>query len=408
MKKNRNNNACRLLIGICFLAWFSSCKKDDGDRQPFDNDTTKPGVVSNMKVINFNGGAYITYTLPSTQNVLYVEANYNINSVRTRQGQASYYIDTIKVEGFAESRDYEVTLYSVSRANIKSDPVTVTVHPDKPYYKLIKESVVLKPDFGGVNITARNSARRNVSITFLARDAATNKFAIVDQHFESVDSINYSLRGYAAKPQEFGYYVSDEFGNNSDTSFVTITPLFEVLLDKKKFYTYRLPSDSQVGYGWEVLYLWDNKTDGNSPGWHTTGGSVPMMCTFGLGQSAQLSHFILWERPNGSVYGYGEPKSFTLWGSNSNAPGDATIPLYGPQGTVVGDWTSLGTFRFPDPPSGLLPGQTNAADEVFVEAGVNFNVSINNPTVKFIRFAANDTWGGVDYTHIMELSFYGN
>ena len=408
MTNSNNSRTCRLVAGICLLVWFNSCKKSDGARSPFDSDTTKPGVVTNTKVINFNGGAYITYALPSTQNVLYVEANYNINNVRNRQTQASYYIDTLMVEGFAESKDYEVTLYSVSRANVKSDPVTIMVHPDKPYYKMIRESVVLTPDFGGVNITALNKARRNMSITLLARDSVTNQFAIIDQHFESVDSINYSIRGFSAKPKEFGYYVSDEFGNNSDTTYVTLTPLFEVLLDKKKFYTYRLPSDAVVGYGWEVLYLWDNKTDGNSPGWHTSGGSVPISCTFGLGQTVQLSHFILWERPDGSVYGYGEPKSFTLWGSNKDVPTDAPVINYAPQGAVSGDWTSLGTFRFPGPPSGSLPGQTNAADEAFVEAGVNFNVSINNPKVKFIRFVVNDTWGGVDYAHMMELSFFGN
>ena len=404
----KNYTTFRLVAAICLLVCFGACKKSDGDRSPFDKDTTQPDVVTNVKVINFNGGAYITYTLPATQNVLYVEANYQINSTRKRQTQSSYYIDTIMVEGFAESRDYDITIYSVSRANIKSAPVTVTVHPDKPYYKLIKETVKLTPDFGGLHVTALNKARRNMSITMLTRDSTTNQLGIIDQHFESVDSINYSIRGYAATPREFGYYVSDEFGNNSDTTFVTLTPLFEVLLDKKKFYTYRLNSDAVVGYGWEVLYLWDNKTDGNSPGWHTTGGSVPMSCTFGIGQSTQLSHFMLWERPDGSVYGYGEPKTFTLWGSNANAPGDFTVIPYAAQGAVVGDWTSLGTFRFPDPPSGSLPGQTNAADEAFVEAGVNFNVSINNPKVKFIRFVTNDTWGGVDYTHMMELSFYGN
>ena len=408
MKNCNNRMAYRLVAALCVLVWFGSCKKSDGDRSPFDTDGTKPDVVTNVKVINFNGGAYITYTLPASKNVLYIEANYQINNIRKRQAQSSYYIDTIMVEGFAESQSYDVTLYSVSRANVKSDPVTVTVHPDKPYYKLIKETVKLTPDFGGVNVTALNKARRNMSITLLTRDSATNKLGIIDQHFESVDSISYSIRGFAAVPREFGYYVSDEFGNNSDTTFVTLTPLFEVLLDKKKFYTYRLPSDAVVGYGWEVLYLWDNKTDGSSPGWHTTGGSVPISCTFGLGQSAQLSHFILWERPDGSVYGYGEPKTFTLWGSNANAPGDFTVTPYAPLGTVAGEWTSLGTFRFPDPPSGALPGQTNAADEAFVEAGVNFNVSINNPKVKFIRFVVNDTWGGVDYAHMMELSFYGN
>jgi hypothetical protein len=38
-------------------------------------------------------------------------------------------------------------------------------------------------------------------------------------------------------------------------SFKTLTPLFEVALDKKKFFTYHLGTDSPIGYGWEFKYF---------------------------------------------------------------------------------------------------------------------------------------------------------
>jgi len=404
----KHSNKFSFLPLILVLSLLVACTKSDGDRHPLSDDKTKPGVVTNVQVKNINGAAVLTYTLPSSDNFLYVLADYKINDTRSRQTKSSYYIDTVLVDGFARSQDYEVKLYSVSRANIMSEPVIVHVHPDTPWYQLIKRSAKILPDFGGLNVTALNPTRKAVSVSLVVTDPDLNKLQIQDQHYGNEDSINYSVRGFQSQPRQFGYFVTDQFGNISDTTFITLTPLFESLLDKSKFFKYPLPSDSQIGYGWETLYLWDGKTDGSSNGWHTTGGSIPIQCTFGFGQTAKLSHFILWERPDGSIYGYGEPKDFTLWGSNKDAPGDAVMQLNAPQGTVIGDWTSLGTFHFPDPPSGLLPGSTNAADEAFVEAGVNFNVSINNPAIKFIRFTVNSTWGGVDYAHMMELSFYGN
>ena len=70
MKNYKNSMTCWLVAALCVLIGLGACRKSDGDRTPFDNDTTRPDVVTNVKVINFNGGAYITYTLPATQNVL--------------------------------------------------------------------------------------------------------------------------------------------------------------------------------------------------------------------------------------------------------------------------------------------------------------------------------------------------
>ncbi|MCW3108285.1 MAG: hypothetical protein JWQ09_2791, partial [Segetibacter sp.] len=284
----------------------------------------------------------------------------------------------------------------------------VKVHPDTPPYLLVRPTVVLTADFGGVNINVLNPLKKAIGVIFLALDPTTNIMEIQDQHYANFDTINYSVRGYAVTPRKFGVYITDEYGNISDTLIQTITPLFETLLDKSKFFTYKLNSDSPIGYGWELPYLWDGKTDGNSSGWHTNpGGIQPMVATFGLGVTAKLSRFIMWERPNEFTYGHGNPKNFSIWGSNKSSPADVALPKSAPVGTVLGDWVNMGNFHFPDPPSGLSPGQTNAQDMAFVAAGVNFNFPPNSPDTKFIRVCVTDTWSGGDFAHIMELSLYG-
>jgi len=409
MKTEKNIKQLLPVIALLLVMIAGSCKRNDGFNTPVSNDKTKPGVITNVQVKNLNGAAYITYTLPNSPNLLYVQAQYNINGKTMRQTKASYYTDTVLVDGFAKSQDYQVTLWSVSRANVMSDPVTVTVHPDTPWYLLAKPTIALAPDFGGINVKAINRGKKDLGFILIAYDQSTQALEVQDQHYTNTDTINYSVRGYAATPRKFGVYVTDQFGNISDTTIVTMTPIFETLLDKSQFSVFKLPTDSPTAYGWEVYYLWDNKTDDYSNGWHTApGGPQPMQCTFNLGVSAQLSRFIMWERPDEYAYSHGNPKDFSVWGSNAPAPQDALLPQLAPPGTVVGDWVNLGNYHFPDPPSGLAPGFTNDADNTFVKAGVNFDITPGSPRVHFFRLLVHDTWSGGDFAHVMEFSIYGN
>lgn len=400
-----------LFTGLIMIG-IASCKKNDGERVPISTDKTKPGVITNIKVANYNGGAFITYDLPNSDNILYVLAKYQIRKGVSRETKSSYYTDTVNVEGFAKEADYDVTLYTVSRANVSSDPVKVTVHPQIPPYLSIEGSSSIAADFGGVNVKALNPLKKEIGLIVVAYDKSTNAMEVRDQHYTKSDTIDYSVRGYGTDLRNFGVYVTDRFGNISDTLKKAISPLFETLLDKGKFSPYNLSSDTEIGYGWVLTNLWDGKTDGSSSGWHTNPGhTAPFVCTFNVGASYKLSRFTLWERPddgsNKYAFGHGNPKIFSLWGSNVSSPKDAQLPVSAAVGTVVGDWTNLGNFRYPNPPSGLPPVAHNSADNAFVLAGVNFNFSLAAPPVHFIRFAVGESWSGGNFAHAMEISLYG-
>lgn len=396
------------LLPVLFLALLTACEEGGRYVDPVSTDTSKPLPVSNVEVHNFNGGAHITYTLPTSENLLYVQAEYKINDVKTRQVKSSYYSDTVTVRGFAQSQDYDVTLWAVSRANVKSDPIVVKVHPDTPPYLMIRPTLEISPDFGGLNILARNPLEETVGIVVITYDSVTQQQEIVDQLYTATDSINHSVRGFRDIPRSFGVYITDEFGNVSDTLRQELTPLFEQVLDKQQFFAYKLPSDNEIAYGWDLPYLWDNKVDAYSAGWHTApGGPLPIVCTFGLGGNFQLSRFVLYERTAEFTYSHGNPRTFTLWGSSASSPQDAVLPLTSEVGAVVGDWVNLANYKFPEPPSGLPPGATNAQDAAFVLAGINFNVPINSQPVKFVRLAVSETWSNGDFAHAMEITLFG-
>lgn len=410
--KKINKYSAKALFSLqmfAFVCLLSACKKNEGyNTGPVSTDNTKPAVVTNIQVKNYNGGAYITYDLPTSDNILYVLAQYKINDKTSRETKSSYYTDTIKVEGFATNKAYDVTLYTVSRANVKSDPQTVTVNPDVPFYRLIKPTVSLTTDFGGVNIQALNPNKTEIGVILIALDNQTQALEVNDQHYTNQDTINYSVRGFPSVSRKFGVYVTDKYGNISDTTLLDITPLFETQLDKNKFTVYQKASDSEIAYGWNLPYLWDGKTDGYSNGWHTAPGTgKPMQCTFGIGVTAQISRIKIFERPLEYAFFHGNPKNFSWWGSTAESPQDVVLPQSAPVGTVVGDWVNLGNYRYPNPPSGLQPGFTNAADEKFVQAGVDFVVPASAPAVKYLRLLVHDTWGKGDVSHLMEVTVFG-
>ncbi len=400
------------VVQVFFL---QSCKESEDFNEVVSKDQSKPGVVTSIKVSNYSGGALINYTLPNTKNLLYIMAEYQINDKVVRKSVSSYYSDTIRVEGFAKSGEYDVKLYSVSRANVQSDPVIVKVHPETPSYLVSYPTVAIQTDFGGVNVTARNPHKKAIGVIVISDDKESGKMLPVEQYYTEAENINFSVRGFDTLQRNFGVYITDRWGNVSDTLVQKITPLYETLLPKDRFSEYRLPSDSQLGatgLGWNTTRLWDNNT--NDPGWHTEAGlGKPLqICTFDMGVKAKLSRYKLWERGsaygNDYSYGHGNPKSWTLWGSAVANPRDTELPVNSVVGQVVGDWINLGNFDCPPPPSGNPPGQTTPQDLAAVQAGFEFNFPISAPKVRYIRLAVRSTWGNTDFAHVTEVAFFGN
>src|SRR5215831_9856499 len=123
-----------ILMSSIAIGGLYSCKKTDDERKPLFISDKKPMAITNVQVTNVEGAAIITYKLPEDPSILYVQADYAINDKTTRQAKVSYYSDTIRVNGFAKEGDYKVVLYSVSRSEVKSDPVEITVKPLTPVY----------------------------------------------------------------------------------------------------------------------------------------------------------------------------------------------------------------------------------------------------------------------------------
>lgn len=407
-----------LLLPAVVAVVLYSCSKVEDYNDIVSGDTTKPDVVKNIQVTSGPGSAVITYDLPQSDNILYVQATYKINDRITRQSKSSYYSDTIHVNGFAKSQEYTVTLHTVSRANVMSDPVDVKVTPQTPPYLEARPTIFTKADFGGINIALQNPSASDIGVIAIAKNSVTKQFEIVNQNYTSMEQISYSLRGYDTVDTEFGFYITDRWQNISDTFFTTVKPIYETLMDKSRFSRYILGTDVPTGFGWEIENIWNGNT--GSPGYHTTQPISPLVwpavITFDMGRAAKLSRYTIWNRGiDGSgnwLWQAGAPQSWTIWGRESN-PVDETLP-HGPGSPGVGQtssngWINLGTWTLPAKPSGLPNPQYTNTDLDFWNAGFSFNFDLELPKVRYIRFQCLENASLTNnFFNIAELSFWGD
>lgn len=389
-----------VLLTLLLLVW--GCKDPIEFREPHGANSEKPAVLTNIKVENLEGKARITYNLPSSNNLLYVKAVYKLGTGEEAETKSSIYTDTIVVEGFADTREQEVKLYTVSRNEVSSDPVIVKVQPKEAPFKKVFKSIAIINAFGGYNLSAYNPTRDNISIIVMKKNSL-NQYE--RDNFKSVytktDNILSKIRGLDTLKQEFAIYVKDHWGNISDTMITQVKPIYEVQLDKSKFNTFVLPGDApQVTNGAALQYAWDGRT-----GWpyvsfthQINGGNDPHMITFDTGVLAKISRVWIRPFPEGTrFYFLTTMKRFEIYGSASPSL----------NGALDNSWVLLGTYEVVKP-SGLPYGTDSAEDQATAAAGFNWEVDLNAPKVRYIRIRCLENFAGGTAQSVNELSVFGS
>lgn len=379
---------------LCLAAF--SCK-DEELRKPLFSDGTAPAAITEPVVENLPGAARISYTLPTDPDLLYVKAVVEAQPGKIREAKASVYGNELLLECFAESKDYEVKLYAVDQGENESAPVSVTVHPLTPPVQTVLEHLTAEPDFGGIRITYENAAQAPIAIVISVQDTLTGDWTEKDVFYTQQASGFYSSRGFDPVETNFQVFVKDKCENQSTAVAFTLTPLYEEEIPKP-FAAYNLPTDTYVKHccGTGMDEIWDEVTGVEMEVFHTKPGQVfPTHFTFDLGVTTVLSRFTLWGRQN-VPYDVGNIKAFEVWGTAAQPSADGSWD----------GWTKLLEAESIKP-SGEPVGTVTAEDEATFAKGEEFTFPLGNPAVRYIRLRTLSTWGGVSYTHIAEVSFWG-
>lgn len=380
------------------------CKEDK--LAPLEGNTTPPGVVTNISIKNQPAQATITYTLPKDQDLLYVKAVYPLRSGAIREVKASYYTNTMILDGFADTDVHDVKIYAVNRSEVASEPVTIQIQPlESPIWDVFN-TLEIHPDFAGVRITAENPFKANVTIEIIRPDSLGRWETLLPFIYTSEGQISKTTRGLDTIPQLFGATVRDRFMNYTDTIYATINPFFEEALDKGKFREVRLPGDAEIQKASPGIHkIWDGDSWWNQSQrlMTTTTDSNPQWITFDTGQEAKLSRFKLfnyaeWMGQQGASLFYyrGQMRHFELWGTTK----------YTLDGSFD-SWTLLGTYEVTKP-SGLPYGEQSTEDWAKGEAGFEFDIDTDAPKVRYLRIKNNQNWEGSTWLDIIEVNIYGD
>lgn len=382
-----------------FITTVISCSEEEGP-QPIGGDGSAPGPVSNVTVQNLPGKARLTYTIPEDPNLLYIVARYTLENGTDMEEKVSYYDNTMLLEGFAGLSSIDVTITAVSKDEVESTPVQVTVEPEKAPIYDVYDSLNTGADFGGIRISAINAEEEDIAILIMQRNDAGDWEPLPTSIYTSQAEITQSLRGFDTIPQDFAITVRDRWLNVTDTLFTEVTPLFEKLMPKSDYRAVSLPNDALSTY--PVTNLWDNEYFWWWGSYFTERNlSLPShLVTFDIGQTTKLSRLHIWafSEPIGGqqlYYYLGAMKHFRIWGSNELNDGD------------LSGWTMLGEYEVTKP-SGLPYGQENNDDLVAAQDGVDYEISIDKPAVRYLRIECLENWAGGEFMAISEIHVYGN
>jgi len=385
-------------ILICLLMFIAyACKEEPIGQTPVDS--VPPGEVSNVEVTNIPGGAYFTYTLPDDEDLLYVKAVYRLKengeSLNTR---SSLYTDTLRIEGFGDTKERNVDLIAVDRSNNESKPVTVSIKPDTPPVFTIFESMELAEEFGGIKFKWNNETATNICLHILKKNKSGD-FEMLDELYTKRKLGESTVLGLSAKEGDFGIYVTDRWGNNSDTLKKTLTPIFEMQIPYSDIKPYNMLGDTPSEHGWLVDYLWNDIIhDGAGAGYHTEvfSGPWPHRVTFKvMTGKIKCSRIKIYHRDNGYLYKHGNVKKFELWASNNPNP----------DGSDDG-WVKIGDYESYKP-SGL-PGTTTTNEDLeYAALGESFPVPAEFESYQYFRTKFTDSWSGSKFVHILEIQLFG-
>lgn len=394
-------NAIKYLGLTATILMIVCCNKEMGKLEPIGNSSTVPAKITDIAVANQPGKAVLTYTLPNDSNLLYVKAVYMIQSGQA-EAKASYYSNSLTLEGFGDTLEHEVKIYSVSRSEVASEPTIVKVRPlENPIWKVFR-SISIATAFGGYNLTALNETKSDISILVLKKNAF-NEYEVDNDKsvFTKTDSILSKARGMDTIEYRLGFMVKDRWGNKTDTMYTIIKPLFETLFPKANFREFPLPGDApQVTNGAALRYAWDGRL-----GWPGTsftnqvpGGTGPHIVTFDMGTLGKISRVWIRPYPEGTRYYYlTTMKRFEIWGSDNPSL----------SGALDNTWTLLGSYTVVKP-SGLPYGTDNATDQTTAAAGFNWEVDLGASKVRYMRIRCLENFAGGTAQSINELAVYGD
>lgn len=397
MKKHR-------FILILLPLLLAACQEDYIGQYP--TDSVAPAAVTNVRVDNQKGKVVLYYDLPDVSDLLGVKAKYISPTTREATEMfSSAYVNSLTLNGFGQSTKVKVSLVTLDTSYNESEPVTVEVEPlPSPIYDIV-ESLSVFESFGGLKLTWDNELHEGIALCVLTKNEE-GVFEEIETFYSTGPHPLYTVRGLESKETEFGFYCKDYYGNQTETVFKTLTPLFEEKLDKTKFKQNYL-NNSKFPFhsygGKSMTKMWDgtyNVANNLFYVQNVTSPYEPVNFSFDLGVTAKLSRFRLWTRVD-YIYALHHVRRFEVWGT--------TDPVVAGSGDSWDGWEHIMDCESLRPSGETEGGNPTAEEKQYVMDGEEWEFDFSNlPVVRYLRFKILSTWGGSQFCFINEIDLWGD
>jgi hypothetical protein len=388
---------------VCGVLFFSCTDKT---LEPINESKGKPGGVTELETTRIPGGAIVNYRIPDASDLLLVKAVYTITNGKKRESTASYYDNHLVLEGFSDTLPHEALIYSISRAQVLSDPVRVSFQPLESSLEKTAKTVSIFEDFGGAAFAWKNEDKAPLTFDFQTTDTRGEwQTATIIQ--SSADSAERVIRGYLPEPRKFRLVVSDNWENRIEVlPDGMITPLREDRLDKTIMSFMHLNNDTYMdAWGGKDIFLIDDDVNTMSV---TYQGNFPLF-TIDLGKKTKLSRLVVHQRRfDGKFYNQANVRLFSVWRPVVEEP------------SKLGLWNEWALAMNCEciKPSGIPYGGDAATvidytneDMKAAQDGHNYNFPREMEPTRYVRiYVANQAaiWNTRSpYGQFAELTFYG-
>ena len=358
-----------------------------------------------------SGGAVIKFVYPDDNNVRGTIATY-VRNGETVSTKVSRYVDSLSVQGFADTEVHEVSLATFNVNEVKSAPIKVSFTPLEA--SVNKVNCAITSTYGGVKIYVEgNDAKSDLAVVLLRDEDLSDGALPIEQRkwvevttlFTASDKIYLTRRNIEPVEALFAVYVRDHWGNTSKMIGTQVTPIPEYKLDPSTFADASLPDDNckAASSNYPVKALWDGSGKSASP-YIFACDEAPRPCwlTIRLGQTAHLSRIHTLPRIDYNIWRDAHPRDFEFWGwvNDVNPTGQKVNKTPdNPYGFEAG-WVHLGSFtQFK--PSGYAPdgsvGDYNAEDREYFNAGNDFDLDVAkwphaNDAIRYLRVVFVDNF----------------
>ncbi|GHU88258.1 hypothetical protein FACS1894155_02770 [Bacteroidia bacterium] len=458
MKTTINNNQMKkylnllmiLFIAPLFLFWSCDEAKDFNDPK----DDVPPGKVTNIRVKNVSGGAWIYYNLPTDNDLLGVKALMSFGE-EPREAFSSKFNDSILIEGAPGTEEYIVNLHTVDKSGNMSTPELVTIKPLTPPVDYVRQTLKINNTFGGVFLNWDNEYGEDIAITIYIVNEE-GEWEWYDAYHSNTKVGKCIFRGLEAIEQPVRVEIRDKWMNFAETMEAIVEPLYEEeiigmnpvsnqpiwklfgLEDRTCLYRGDIQDSRNLNGGNNFPKAFDGIYTNN---WwmceeSRIGNYIPdpdnqMMYPFyfiiDMGRNASYSRFTYWIRDRGPLMSAPSPDVFELWATNHvKAPSEVgdgsqadnlkywtSWPEVGGTDEWKKDWVKIAdcVIRFPSGLNGIdgAYGSMTAEDQAFFRAGFDFEIDPEYAfqSFRYIRWVTQKCTTPQNMVQVAELKFYG-